>query len=255
MSKRCHEFSKLDHLEKLYEKSRLVSESRFSMLQEEYERIKKTTNCSDEEIPTDTTNSNPCSNKITGEFVKVRWDLLKNRVQILESELQDNFNMTLEDLRKSGSNKSKVRTNAVSSPVTVQHKRIQVLHTLKEKQRSNKIDLELDKAHTEKYKISGSKRDIQDISKKTSPTDYSQYKEKREYSVLTLTAEISRYLNIKPSTVKQILDTTVQGTDAIVHTVNEFNELLYDWIIPKLFQELYEIETYEQKEDSNHSLS
>jgi len=97
LSKSCHEFSKLDHLEKLYEKSRLVSESRFSILQEEYERIKKTTNCSDEEIPTDTTNSSPCSNKITGEFVKVRWDLLKNRVQILESE---NLNYSLEIKRK-----------------------------------------------------------------------------------------------------------------------------------------------------------
>jgi hypothetical protein len=49
-----------------------------------------------------------------------------------------------------------------------------------------------------------------------------------------------------PIHIKNILATTKQGIDTIVKSVNDFNELLYDWIIPKLFNELYELEAFEK---------
>jgi len=41
----------------------------------------------------------------------------------------------------------------------------------------------------------------------------------------------------------------MEGTDKILSAVNEFNELLYDWIIPRLFNELYEITKHEKTEE------
>ena len=34
----------------------------------------------------------------------------------------------------------------------------------------------------------------------------------------------------------------------LLDLINEFNELLYDWIIPKLFNEFYDIESFERSE-------
>ncbi|WP_449603627.1 hypothetical protein [Paenibacillus sp. Marseille-Q9583] len=32
----------------------------------------------------------------------------------------------------------------------------------------------------------------------------------------------------------------------LIKAVNKFNELLYDWIIPRLFKEFFELEAYEK---------
>ncbi len=176
--------------------------------------------------------------------------LSDENVKILDAELQENFKMSVDDLKSSGKDKELVEVRLVPPPIKVKFKRVRKLHQLKEKKLSENIDLELEKADTEQYKIIGSHRSINDISKKISADkDFSEYKDKREFSAFTLTAEISRYLNIKPSIIKNVLNTTVQGIDNILVSVNEFNELLYDWIIPKLFKEFYEIETFEKLDE------
>lgn len=176
--------------------------------------------------------------------------LSDENVKILDTELQENFKMSVDDLKSSGKEKELVEVRLVPPPVKVKFKKVRKLHQLKEKKLTDYIDLELEKADTEQYKIIGTHRSIHDISKKiTADKDYTDFKDKREFSAFTLIAEISRYLNIKPSTIKQILITTKQGIEEIVKSVNEFNELLYDWIIPKLFNELYEIESFEKLDE------
>lgn len=176
--------------------------------------------------------------------------LSDENVKILDAELQENFKMSLDDLKSSGKDKELVEVRLVPPPVKVKFKKVRKKHKLKEKKLADNIDLEIEKADTEQYKILGSHRSIHDISKKISADkDLSEYKDKREFSAFTLTAEISRYLNIKPSIIKSVLNTTVQGIDNILSAVNEFNELLYDWIVPKLFKEFYEIETSEELDE------
>ncbi|MFN7299601.1 MAG: hypothetical protein ACK5VA_22350, partial [Pseudanabaena sp.] len=51
--------------------------------------------------------------------------------------------------------------------------------------------------------------------------------------------------------IEDILENTQEGIEAIVFAVNEFNEVLYDWVIPHLFRELYDITTTEQTELEN----
>jgi hypothetical protein len=74
-------------------------------------------------------------------------------------------------------------------------------------------------------------------------------RKKRQFSEITLVAEISRYLNKSCFFIENILATTQERTDKILEAVNEFNELLYDWVIPRLFKELYDIDQQETTEE------
>jgi hypothetical protein len=69
------------------------------------------------------------------------------------------------------------------------------------------------------------------------------------FSRITLVAEISRYLNRSPLEIEDLLDSTKEGTDELVAITNEFNELLYDEIIPRLFRQLYDLDESQQTEE------
>jgi type III restriction enzyme len=176
--------------------------------------------------------------------------LSDENIKILDAELQENFKMSVDDLKNAGDNKEQIEVRLVPPPVKIKFKKIRKLHQLKEKVIASEIDFEFEKADIEKYKIVGAARSIMDISKKISADkDYSSYKDKREFSAFTLIAEISRYLNIQPLRIKKILEETKQGISETVKQVNDYNELLYDWIIPHLFNELYEIESFEKLDE------
>lgn len=176
--------------------------------------------------------------------------LSEENVRILDSELQENFHMSLDDLKNAGDEKIKVEVRLVPPPVKLKLKKIRRLHQLKEKTIISKVDFRLDEINVEKYQIIGSERSIMDISKKISASkDLTHFKEKRIFSEFTLIFEISRYLNVSPLFVKSILLDSIQGVEKVLSAVNEFNETLYDWIIPKLFSELYNIESFEKLDE------
>ena len=176
--------------------------------------------------------------------------LSDENIKILDAELQENFKMSVDDLKKSGVDKQQIEVKIVPPPVKIRFKKVRKLHQLKQKTVSEKVEFDFEKVDFDKYKIIGSHRSIHDISKKISKEkDFSEYKDKREFSAFTLTAEIARYLQFNPIEIKSILSNSAEGLEEIVSKVNEFNELLYDWIIPKLFNELYELESYEKAEE------
>lgn len=74
-------------------------------------------------------------------------------------------------------------------------------------------------------------------------------REKRTFSRMTLVAEVSRYLNRSPLEIEELLDATKEGTDELVAMTNDFNELLYDEIIPRLFRQLYDLEESQETEE------
>lgn len=62
--------------------------------------------------------------------------------------------------------------------------------------------------------------------------DVSAVRDQRRFSPFTLVAEIARYLNRSCLEIERILRSSAEGMDAIVTQVNEFNEILYDWVPP-----------------------
>jgi hypothetical protein len=85
-SKSYDAFSKLNHLDQLYEMSKLEAESRFSLLQEEYIRVISTRSLLDGETPRNTSNTTSLNTGATSTNLSVLSDLLENRIKILESE-------------------------------------------------------------------------------------------------------------------------------------------------------------------------
>ena len=180
--------------------------------------------------------------------------LSHSNLEILNDELQQNFRISAEQFQSSGSNKERVEVRVVPPPRKIKLRRIQRQFELKEKQPVKGLSLELDKADTEQYKLLHYQQDglsAADAAKKAqgAAEDLSHLREKRLFSEMTLVAEISRYLNKPCLAIQDILASTEEGTAKILEYVNNYNELLYDWIIPRLFHALYEITPEEKSEE------
>lgn len=180
--------------------------------------------------------------------------LSDENLQILDNELQQNFRVSLEDIRDAGVQKVNYKVHVNKPPVKVTLKRIQKIHQLVEKQMLSGLYLELDQVNTEQYRIIHEEREGLSTSRQAIREDLTDYKVRNNFSQLTLCAEIARYLNRSPLEIEDILTNSEEGMDEILRCVNEFNELLYDWIIPRLFNALYDLKEYEHHEDEEIEL-
>lgn len=173
----------------------------------------------------------------------------QENMQILDKELQENFNITLNDMACSGERKNIAEVHMIPPSVRIEVKKIKKLYQMNRKHLAKNVDLKLDEVDLEKYKISVSKRTIDDLSKIVGGRkDITGIKEQRKFSVFTLVGEIARYLNMNPLELKSILLTLTEPLESICRRVNEYNELLYDEVIPRLFKEIYEVKEYTNEE-------
>lgn len=173
----------------------------------------------------------------------------QENMDILNQELQDNFNITLDDMSGAGEKKNVAEVRMIPPSVKIEVKKIKKLYQMNRKQLAEHIDLKLEEVDLEKYKITVSRRKIDDLSKTVGGRkDISDIKEQRKFSVFTLIGEIARYLNINPVELKRIMLTLTESLDKICQRVNEHNELLYDEVIPRLFRSIYDVKEYTNEE-------
>jgi hypothetical protein len=181
--------------------------------------------------------------------------LSEDNKQILENELQQNFRVTITDMEKAGTEKETVEVR-VRKQDKIKLVRVRRQFTLKEKKITNGINLRLASALTpenlEQYQLLETTQEglsLKDTAKsKKQVKDITNVRKKREFTLITIVAEIARYLNKTCLFIEEILTTTREGIDTILDAVNQYNELLYDWVIPNLFKEFYELEEYEKQE-------
>ena len=179
--------------------------------------------------------------------------LSDENTQILDDELKQNFRLTIDEIRNVGAEKIDYKVR-VKKSVKITLKHIRRMHRLVEKQLQRGLCLELNKADTEKYRLRHTRREGLSDSSTVQTEDLTEFKERREFSQLTLCAEIARYLNRSPLEIEDILIDTQEGLEEILRKVNEFNELLYDWIIPHLFNALYDLEEFKHEEEKEIEL-
>jgi len=180
--------------------------------------------------------------------------LSEENVQILDKELQENFRMTIEEFTGGGSNKKKVRVKPTEPPITIRLKRTRKMYELKETD-AEKVSLDLDSIDKDKYRIVRTTRSLSDLTKKTQDDeDITAIQANREYSEITLVAEIVRYLNKPALSIQRFLATSPTPISDVVSIVSAHNEILYDWIIPKLFHQLYQINEFSRDEESEVTL-
>ena len=178
--------------------------------------------------------------------------LCEENRQILDAELQQNFRVSLKEVEEAASDREIVQVKVLKQE-KIKLRRVRRKYDLKEKNLVNGINLELDKAPTDQYRLIHTEQEglpVRGIAKRKVKTeDMTSIREKRRFSKLTLVAEVSRYLNKPPLFIEDVLEQTKEGMDKILKAVNEFNELLYDWIIPRLFKEFYDINDERTEEE------
>ncbi|MDR0716811.1 MAG: DEAD/DEAH box helicase family protein [Azoarcus sp.] len=180
-------------------------------------------------------------------------------LKTLNDELQQNFRISADGLQKIGSDKERVEVHVVEPPVKIKLARVKKLFHVREKKLSPGQALGLDRADkeawnalVEKYRLIETQQDGLTNAACASGSrifDLTERREKRTFSRLTLVAEVSRYLNRRPLEIEELLDATKEGADELVAMTNEFNELLYDEIIPRLFRQLYDLDEYTHNEE------
>jgi hypothetical protein len=187
--------------------------------------------------------------------------LSNDNLNTLNDELQQNFRISTEELQNTGLDKERVEVRVVEPPVKIKLVRVRKQFHMHEKQPTPGQELVPERSSrekwgelVEKYRLIETQQDgltaADAATASNSRTfDLTERREKRVFSRMTLVAEVSRYLNLGPLDVEELLDATKEGTDKLVAMINEFNELLYDAIIPRLFGRLYDLDETQQTEE------
>lgn len=178
--------------------------------------------------------------------------LSDENLQILEDELEQNFRISGDELENAGKDKETVEVRVVPPPVKIKIRRISSRFEMREKPVHNGFSLGLESVDTSPYKLlhieeHGLEQHRSAAFKKVE--DLTAMRKRRAFSPLTLVAEIARYLNLRPLAVEEILAQTKEGIDGILEHVNEFNELLYGVVIPKIFDSLYELREFKSEDE------
>lgn len=186
--------------------------------------------------------------------------LSEDNMKILDAELQQNYRLTLEQFRSAGvSDKNEVEIRVKEPPKRIKIKRIKSIAKIQERDNVEGVAFNFEEANLEQYKFvritqEGLKMHEMERVKRTEE-DISDRRIQRQYSVLTLVGEISRYLNLSPLQIEEILRTSVEGTDKVLEMVNQYNDLIYDWIIKRIFDALYEIEVFQNETEEEVQLA
>ena len=176
--------------------------------------------------------------------------LSNENLEILDAELNDNFRISVQEMQQAGKEKTdyKVRVRRPVPSLTL--RRVRKLTQLRERTVADEIDLELGKADVERYRLTRTTQEgLTPGRGRVREEDITSTRVRRSYSLLTLVAEIARYLNRSPLEVESILERTSSGAAGVLEAVNDFNELLHDWVVPRLFRELYEVLDFERAEE------
>ena len=181
-------------------------------------------------------------------------------MQILDDELQQNFRISVDELQQTATDKETVQVR-VLDPVKIKLVRVRKHYAVREKELVEGQSLGLDRSDketwnglVEKYRLIETQQEGLNAACAARAAisrtfDLTERREKRVFSRLTLVAEVSRYLNLGPLQIESLLDSTKEGTEEIVAIANEFNELLYDEIIPRLFKILFDLNESQETEE------
>ena len=183
-----------------------------------------------------------CLRAITDVEQQATVFLSKANYDILDSELNKNFNMNISDI----TNKSKAESNGykvrvLPPPRKITLKKIKHIYSLEQKECSTPVDFGLKELDCSKYESKMYEKETIAVDTSVKVKNIDDLIDKIKFSELTLVGEIARYLNFSCIKISHILKKSVDGVDLILEKINKYNDILYDVIIPKIFYSLYEV--------------
>lgn len=185
-----------------------------------------------------------CLRKITDEQVAATVFLSKDNYDILDEELNKNFNMEIRDMSNAGKkNSERYKVRVLPPPRTIKLKRIWREYSLTPKNYTTPISFSLAEQDFSKYEaIMYEKYSLShDISVKERKID--DLTQKMKYSSFSVAGEIARYLNISCVLARRIIHECIDGENIVLNAINQHNQVLNDIIIPHIFHTLYDVKS------------
>lgn len=185
-----------------------------------------------------------CLRKITDEQQVATVYLSKENMDILDDELKKNFRTSIEELnKKPAANRKKVPVRVVEPPKTIKMKRLHYEYSIEKKEYSQSIDFGLEDLDLTTYDATMYTKSSLTTKAVMAETNANEMLEKMQYSEISLIADIAKYFpEIKCTQIAKMLRESVDGLNCILKVVNEHNEIIYDKIIPRIFEVLYKVE-------------
>ncbi len=181
---------------------------------------------------------------------------------ILQDELNKNFKVRVEDLKGKDNSSKKIRHIYVREKVPVRMVEQTYEYKITELKPGeftlfgNGSGFDFEKyRRTKSTHYSLANIDSASIRREVASSD------ERTFTAYSLVAELSLYLTQhetnketgkktrrwSPVEIQSLLGRCTDGMDAILEKVNYANEILYDWVVPQLFRQIYKI-SYEKGE-------
>lgn len=183
-----------------------------------------------------------CLRQITDVQQEAMIFLSKENQDILNEELSENFAMTIDDLKaKSDSKKVSYPVRVLPPLRTIRIKTISHKYNLTELEYLAPINFGLEELDMSKYEAVVYEKRGLGVDTTIKAKNIDDIRQQQQYSQFMLVGEIAKYLNKKCTLISSILSESIDGIDTILSTVNKYNEVLYDVIIPKIFSTLYEV--------------
>ena len=192
-----------------------------------------------------------CLRKITDFQQTASIYLSKENFEILDNELNKNFKMSVSEMRNKENDKKKDYEVRVALPLkSIKLKKVDHKYDLVKKcNENNKIDLELEKIDLDNYKAKRIAKDSLSDDRRAKISDLNDISNDVKYSEIMLYSEISRYIgDLTCVELKKMLKDDIEK---ILELVSDYNEILYDWVIPKIVKFIYEIEVEVKSEEKD----
>lgn len=187
--------------------------------------------------------------------------LSTENLAILQEELNKNFKVCVEDLKGKDNSNKKIRHIYVREKVPVRMVEQTYEYKITEQKPGeftlfgNGSGFDFEKYRRTKSTHSLANIDSASIRREVASSD------ERTFTAYSLVAELSLYLTQhetdketgektrrwSPVEIQNLLGRSADGMDAILEKVNYSNEILYDWVVPQLFSQIYKI-SYEKGE-------
>ena len=191
-----------------------------------------------------------CLRQLSDEQLTASVYLSNENYDILNDELQKNYNMEISDFGKTSKKpKKEYHVHVMPPPRTIKMKRVKHSYSLTEKGYTSPIIFDIDKLDLSHYEIKVRERKSLRIDLNEKETNRDDLREQRHYSDITLVAEIARYFNLSCLLIARILRESADGIDKILETVNKYNDVIYDVIVPTIFHSLYSVDVTRETED------
>ena len=177
-------------------------------------------------------------------------------MDIWDDELKKNFRTSIEELVvKKDKKRKKVPVRVKEPPRTLRMNRLHYKYSLETKHYDSRLSFGLKEIETENYDATMYVKEGLTTSSVVRESNINYMVSKLAYTEITLVAEVAKYFpDIRCTEVARILRKSEEGIDKILVAVNEHNDIIYDKIVPTIFEALYRVNKEIVKENVDKAI-